>query len=81
VPVVCSNTSSLPEVSGDAGLMFNPLEVEAIADVIGHVLVDPEEQANLRQRGLERASQFTWDRVAAETWQVYRTMTGRNDAR
>jgi glycosyltransferase involved in cell wall biosynthesis len=81
VPVVCSNTSSLPEVAGDAGLMFDPLEVESIADAIGRVLVDPEERANLRQRGLERAAQFTWDRVAAETWQVYRTATGRNDAR
>jgi glycosyltransferase involved in cell wall biosynthesis len=81
VPVACSNTSSLPEVAGDAALMFNPLEVEAIADAIGRVLVDPDEQANLRQRGLERAAQFTWDRVAAETWQVYRAVMERNDAR
>ncbi len=78
--VACSNTSSLPEVAGDAGLTFDPLQVEAIGDTIGRVLADPEELAGLRRRGLERAARFSWNQVAAETGRVYRTAMERDDA-
>lgn len=72
VPVVASNQASLPEVVGDAGLLVEPQDVEAIADAVGRVLTDAVLQETLRQRGLERASQFTWERTALETMAVYR---------
>ena len=70
-PVACSNTSSLPEVVGDAGLTFDPQHVEAIADSLGRALGDPDLLADLRRRGLQRAAQFTWERVARQTLDVY----------
>ena len=73
-PIACSNTSSLPEVVGDAGLLFDPLDVDAIAAAIRRALESPELRVELRQRGLERAAQFTWERVAEKTMEVYRAI-------
>ena len=70
-PVACTNTSSLPEVVGDAGLLFDPLSVEAVAGAVQQAMSDESLRAELRRRGLQRATQFTWDRVAQETLQVY----------
>jgi len=71
-PVVCSDTSSLPEVTGDAGLFFNPYDVDQMASTVLQAMTDPELQAELRMRGLERARLFTWERVARQTIDVYR---------
>ncbi len=73
-PVACSDTSSLPEVVGDAGMLFDPLDVEAIAAAIQRVMADPGLRAELRQRGLKYSAQFTWDRVARQTIEVYRSV-------
>jgi glycosyltransferase involved in cell wall biosynthesis len=70
--VVCSNASSLPEVVGDAALMVDPYDVEALAEAMHRVLSDPDLADDLRQRGLERAAGFTWERTARETVEVYR---------
>ncbi len=70
-PVVTSNTSSLPEVAGDAALLINPLDVSAIADAVLRVLTEPGLADDLRERGLKRAAQFTWERTARETLAVY----------
>ena len=59
-PVVSSNTSSLPEAVGDAGLMVRPTDVDAIAEAMAQVLTNPALRADLRRRGLERARLFTW---------------------
>jgi len=75
-PVVASNTSSLPEVAGDAAILLPPREVEAWAGTIGEVLESPGLRASLRVRGLERAQEFNWKRTAAETVAVYRTVAG-----
>jgi glycosyltransferase involved in cell wall biosynthesis len=72
VPVVCSNVASLPEVVGDAALAVDPHDVQALAEAIERVLADPALAAELRQRGLERARQFTWERTAQATLAVYR---------
>lgn len=74
VPVVCSDTSSLPEVAGDAALRVNPTDVEALAAAIEHALADEALRADLRATGLERARQFTWEAVAQKTLGVYRQM-------
>jgi alpha-1,3-rhamnosyl/mannosyltransferase len=72
VPVVCSNISSLLEVCGDATLYFDPTDVKAIAQALGRALAAPDLQAELRERGLARAAQFSWERTAQETLRLYR---------
>jgi glycosyltransferase involved in cell wall biosynthesis len=75
-PVVTSNTSSLPEVAGDAALLVDPLDSGALADAIARVLDDPELAARLRQAGLERAASFSWDACAEATLAVYQQLLG-----
>jgi glycosyltransferase involved in cell wall biosynthesis len=70
-PVVCSNTSSLPEVAGDAALMVAPDDAGAFANAVERVLADAGLRDDLRARGLRRASQFTWERTAQQTTEVY----------
>jgi len=70
-PVLTANSSSLPEVAGDAALLVDPLSVEAIADGLAELLDSPERRAELAERGIERARQFRWDRVAERTVEVY----------
>ena len=69
-PVLVSNTTSMPEVVGDAGLMVDPFDVEAIGDSLIRVVEDSTLRRNLRLRGLERSKQFSWDKAAQQTWQV-----------
>jgi glycosyltransferase involved in cell wall biosynthesis len=70
-PVVTSNTSSLPEVAGDAAILVDPTNVEQIAEAMWLVLSQPALAAALREKGLARAAQFTWERTARETAAVY----------
>ncbi|MCS7283680.1 MAG: glycosyltransferase family 4 protein, partial [Anaerolineae bacterium] len=72
VPVVCSNTSSLPEVAGDAALLVDPTDARALAGAIERVLTDEALRASLRARGLERARQFAWEEAAQRTLEIYR---------
>ena len=69
-PVICSSTTSLPEVAGDAAILIDPNDVAAIGQAIQNLLTDESLRSSLRARGLARAGQFTWDRAAADTWQV-----------
>ncbi len=71
VPVLCSNASSLPEVVGEAGLLLPPTDVRAWAEALRRVLTDDALRADLRQRGLARAAQFTWETAARRTVEVY----------
>ena len=76
-PVVCSNTSSLPEVAGDAALLVGPLDIGEIADAMARVLADAALAAELRRRGLERAARFSWQGTARATVAVYRDVASR----
>jgi len=76
VPVACSNTSSLPEISGHAALHFDPTNVQSIVIILRSLLTDPDLCAELRQRGLKQAAQFSWRKVAAETRGVYDSLLG-----
>ncbi len=76
-PVACSNTSCLPEVAGDAALMFDPTSVEAIAESIGCALQDSDLRDELRERGLARAAQFSWQQTAKQTLYLYRQLVRR----
>lgn len=69
-PVLASNVTSLPEVVGDAGLLVDPYDVEAIAHGIRRLVEDSALREELKRKGLERAKQFTWERTADLTWQV-----------
>jgi glycosyltransferase involved in cell wall biosynthesis len=71
-PVVTSNTSSLPEVVGDAALTVDPYDVEALAATMRRLLDDADLRAEMRARGLARARAFTWQRTARRTLDVYR---------
>ena len=79
VPVACSNASSLPEVAGDAALMFDPHDEAAIAAALERLLSDSAEIERLRARGLERAREFTWQRTARATLESYRRALGNRD--
>ena len=70
-PVVTSNTSSLPEVVGEAGIMFNPLDTDSLVEAMRQVLIDSELRNNMVTKGLEQAKKFSWERTARETQEVY----------
>lgn len=76
VATVTSNTSSLPEVAGDAALLVDPEDVGEIADALARVLTDAAMAEDLRRRGRERAAAFSWDATARATLDVYRQVTG-----
>jgi len=71
VPVACSNASSLPEVAGDAALLFDPRDPRAIADALATLIAGGPAIERLRAAGLERAAQFTWERAASLTLETY----------
>jgi len=71
-PVVMSNTSSLPEVAGDAAITVSPLNVGQIADTVYNVLINRELSSGMSQAGLLQAEKFSWEKAARETLEVYR---------
>jgi glycosyltransferase involved in cell wall biosynthesis len=71
VPVLTSNVTSLPEVVGDAAICVDPSDVEAIAWELERLLSDTALRAQLAARGLRRAQEFCWDKVAERTMAVY----------
>lgn len=71
-PVITSNTSSLPEIVGEAGIMVDPYNAQQLAEEIQRVLEDSVLAQEMRQEGMKRASQFSWQRCARETRAVYR---------
>ena len=76
-PVLTSNSSSLPEVAGDAALMVDPLDVGAISRGLAELLESPEQRADLAARGLERATHYSWANVAERTVEVYHRALGQ----
>ena len=70
-PVVTSNTTSLPEVVGGAGLTVDPADVEAIAGALHCLLTDRAENARRRALSLARAAEFSWERTARLTLRSY----------
>ena len=70
-PVLAANTSSLPEIVGDAGILLPPKDVEAWATALCEVVVEAEKRHLLAKRGQERARLFSWERTARETLAVY----------
>ena len=67
VPVACSNASAVPEVAGDAALLFDPRRTEAIAEAVTAILRGEDLAAELAEKGRKRAALFTWARTAEQT--------------
>jgi len=77
-PVITSNASSLPEVVGDAGVMIDPHDVDGFAQAIAQVLNDQKKRTEMRDAGLKRAQQFSWEKTARLTLDA---LTNAVDAR
>ncbi|MBI2835070.1 MAG: glycosyltransferase family 4 protein [Acidobacteria bacterium] len=72
-PVVCGQVGGVPEVVGDAALWADPLRVDMWAEAIVRLLQDAMLRDELRERGLRRSAQFSWDRAAESAWKVLQT--------
>jgi len=72
IPVACSNISSMPEVAGDTGILFDPYDEQSITEAMRRLLTDPDLLNVCRERGLERAKKYTWSATAALTLKVLR---------
>jgi glycosyltransferase involved in cell wall biosynthesis len=72
IPVITSNTSSLPEVVGEAGIQVSPNDADALCDAMARLVGDSEAHDRLARLSLERAAMFSWSRCARETVEAYR---------
>jgi glycosyltransferase involved in cell wall biosynthesis len=79
-PVVCSNAASIPEVVGDAALMFDPTKPEEIAESLLKIIGDESLRRELIKKGKARAALFTWDNTARKTLEFFeRVLAGQYD--
>ena len=76
LPVITSNCSAMPEVGGDAAMYVDPRNVSEISETMRRVAEDESVATDLRRRGHERASLFTWAKCAEQTWEVYQEALG-----
>jgi glycosyltransferase involved in cell wall biosynthesis len=70
-PVLCSNSSSLPEVAGDAAIYFNPNDESSIYNTVDGFVNSPETGKNLIQKGLLRLNEYSWEKTAKMTRDLY----------
>jgi glycosyltransferase involved in cell wall biosynthesis len=77
-PVIASNSSSIPEVVGEAGLLFDPKSKESLTSSIYRLIHDENERSRLIQKGLLRTSKFSWDNTAKQTYDIYIELTNEN---
>jgi glycosyltransferase involved in cell wall biosynthesis len=73
-PVTSAQTTSLPEVAGEAALFFDPTRAEAIAGAVDRLWNDSELRERLRRAGAAQARRWTWQRTALQTLKLYRRM-------
>ena len=80
VPLICSNATSLPEVAGDAAYMVDATEPDQIATAIVDIVSDSKLRKSLIEKGRKRAQQFTWEKCAKNTLEVYKkTLSEKQD--
>lgn len=75
--VVSSDSASLPEIAGDAALLVDPYNIDEISEAIYKVLIDQNLRKNLIEKGLKRVKQFSWEKAARETLNVYQEVYRR----
>lgn len=73
-PVVCADNSSLPEIAGDAALLVEATDTEALADAMHQLSIDTSLREKLIRRGYEQAGRFTWEQAARRLVKVYHNM-------
>lgn len=74
-PVISSNCASLPEVAGDAGVLIDPTDTEALADALIQVLSNDQYRQQLRERGLRQSQRFSWQTMAQQHLDLYRELS------
>jgi len=74
IPVITSNTSSLPEVVGDTGLLIDPQSEDSLGSALTKLLSDADLRRGMSERGLERANQFSWEKTALQTLRIYESL-------
>jgi glycosyltransferase involved in cell wall biosynthesis len=77
IPVVTSTRSALPEVAGDAALLVDPEDTDALCAALARLATDETLREDLIRRGLERSRQFTWEAAVERTWAVYQELARR----
>lgn len=70
IPVICSSTSSLPEVVGENAILVNPLDVGEIGRALTNLIFDSSFRLKIAKLGLDRAKEFSWNRTAQRTWSI-----------
>ena len=70
-PVITSNTSSMPEISGDAALLFDPTNVQQLTTLLNEVMGNAKLRKELSRKGMKRAGQFSWEKTARATLKIY----------
>ena len=74
VPVITSDCSCLPEVTGSAAVLVNPKDSEQLADAMERILTDTDLRETCMRRGLERVKQFTWEQAADKVFEIYKEL-------
>ena len=74
VPVVTSNTTSLPEVVGDAGIMISPTSIDDLCEVMNQIYDDEEMRQSYAATSLKRAATFSWQRCAEEYAAIFKKL-------
>lgn len=75
VPVIAARSSSIPEVVGNGGLLYDPYDEESLSETLLKVMSDHELRRRLVERGCRQQARFSWRKAAAETWMVYQALT------
>ena len=76
-PVITSNTSSMPEISGDAALFFDPTDVQQLTNLLNDVLGNENFREELSRKGIKRAGEFSWEKTARETLKIYEILASK----
>lgn len=76
-PVITANVSAMPEVAGDAAILVDPTDIEAIAQAVKHLYNCPDKRQTLIRKGLSRVQPFTWEHTAEQVAQVYEKVLSR----
>jgi glycosyltransferase involved in cell wall biosynthesis len=74
IPVITSNTSSMPEVSGSAAILVDPYQPEELTFAIEHLLSDQKLRMKLRDAGFKQAAQFSWQKMANKVLEIYKDL-------
>ena len=78
LPVVASNVASIPEVVGDAGLLYDPNDVEGMIRGINLIMNDNNIKTEMIKKGIEQSSNFTWEKSVEKLVNVYRSVINNN---